>query len=154
MTDDLDLTVDGARRAAATDDLATWVHGFLCSPGSDNPVLADALLEPPRAWLGPVLVRFDQLHRLAGPADHPVLCPVDEDEWRDDVADLADKVDDGLEPAPVIASSRDDQLVLEDGNHRVEAMRRAGRQDAWTIIAFDDGAARARFVERAAALEG
>ena len=40
-------------------------------------------------------------------------------------------------------------LVLEDGNHRVEALRRAGEERAWTVIAFPDDATRDRFIERA-----
>ncbi len=71
------------------------------------------------------------------------------------MADLADKVDDGaVEPPPVIASQRGDQLVLEDGNHRVEAMRRAGRSEAWTVIAFDSDQERDRFLKAAEALDG
>ncbi len=152
MTDRNDLSVDAARRAAADDDLAAWVHRFLCSPGSDNPALADALVDPPRSWLGPVAIPLDQLHRLAGPEGHPVLEAVEEDEWRDDVADLADRVDDGMEPPPVIATYRDGRLVLEDGNHRVEAMRRAGYDEAWTVVAFADDAERDRFVTASTAL--
>ncbi len=62
--------------------------------------------------------------------------------------DLADKVDDGHQPAPVIATFRNDELVLEDGNHRVEALRRAGVERAWTVVAFDDDATRDAFVSR------
>ena len=65
---------------------------FLASPGSDNAPLGEELTEQTRCWLGPVLVPVDRLHRLAGPAEHPVLCPVDEDYWRDDVDDLEQKV--------------------------------------------------------------
>ena len=60
-----------------------------------------------------------------------MIVEVDEDEWRDDVDDLADEVADGREPPPVVVRHEDGQLVLEDGNHRVEAMRRAGRTTAW-----------------------
>ena len=48
----------------------------------------------------------------------------------------------------MVASYRDGDLVLEDGNHRVEALRRAGEERAWAVIAFDDDATRDRFVER------
>jgi hypothetical protein len=130
-------TVDGARRAGERDELSDWVAHFLASPGSDNAELGAQLTEVPRWWVGPVLLPIDQLHRLAGPADAPVLAVVDEDDWRDDVDDLADEIDDGLEPAPLIVSHRDGQLVLEDGNHRVEAMRRAGREMAWAVLALD-----------------
>jgi hypothetical protein len=131
-------SLDAARVAAARDDLGAWVADFLASPGSDNAELGEQLTTELRWWLGPVEVPLNRLHRLAGPPGDAVLCPVDEDYWRDDVDDLAEKVDDGWEPPPVIASYRDGQLVLEDGNHRVEGIRRSGERRAWTVIGFDD----------------
>jgi hypothetical protein len=143
------FTVESARRAAERDELGDWVVEFLASPGSDNEALAAALGDPPRTWVGPVRLPLDQLHRLAGPPDHPVVCPVDEDFWRDDVQDLADKVDDGWQPPPMVVTFRDDQLVLEDGNHRAEGIRRAGEDEAWAVISFDSPAERDRFLARA-----
>ncbi len=119
---------------------------FLASPGSDNAPLAEKLTGSPRWWLGPVLVPTNRLERLAGPPDAPVLCPVDEDFWRDDVDDLAERIEDRWEPPPVIVSYRDGHLALEDGNHRVEGLRRAGRHDAWAVIGFEDPQERDRFV--------
>jgi hypothetical protein len=150
MTDNDRYSVEAARAAAERDELEDWVAEFLASPGSDNGALAEKLTNRPRWWLGPVEVPLKQLHRLAGPPGEPVLCPIDEDEWRDDVDDLEDKVRDGWDPPPVIASYRDGQLVLEDGNHRVEGLRRGGVREAWTVIGFDDPAERDRFRERPA----
>lgn len=148
MTDAHTYSVDSARDAAARDELDSWVAAFLASPGSDNAPLGEQLEEQVRCWLGPVLVPVDRLHRLAGPPGHPVLCPVDEDYWRDDVDDLEQKVRDGWEPPPVIATFRDGQLVLEDGNHRVEGVRRTGAGEVWAVIGFDDEDDRARFEVR------
>jgi hypothetical protein len=147
MSDDHDdFSVEAARRAAASDELDAWVARFLASPGSDNPELAEALTHPPRWWLGPVEVPTDRLHRLAGPPDAPVLCPVDEDFWRDDVDDMAERIVQDWEPPPVIVTHSDGRLVLEDGNHRVEGTRRAGQDRVWAVIAFDDPTERDRFV--------
>jgi hypothetical protein len=153
MTDHDDFSVEAARAAAERDELGPWVARFLSSPGSDNAALGHGLTHPPRAWLGPVRLPIDQLHRLAGPADHPVLCPVDEDDWRDDVDDLEEKVDEGWEPPPMVVTYRDGQLVLEDGNHRVEGLRRTGETEAWAVVSFEDPAERDRFVARAGALD-
>jgi hypothetical protein len=131
------FSVDDARAAAARDELGAWVAAFLASPGSDNAALAHELTEPPRSWLGPVLVPLHDLHRLAGPPDHPVLCPVDDDYWDDRVDDLEDRIDDGWEPPPLIVTFRDGRLVLEDGNHRVEGLRRAGEGKGWAVIGFE-----------------
>jgi ParB-like nuclease domain len=155
MSDDHEYSVDAAREAAERDELDAWVARFLASPGSDNAPLAAELTEPPRWWLGPVQLPVDQLHRLAGPPDAPVLCPVDDDYWRDDVDDMAERIEEQWEPPPVIVTYRKGQLVLEDGNHRVEGVRRAGRDHIWAVVAFEDPDERDRFVApRPAASEG
>lgn len=153
MADDEDFTIETAREAAAQDDLGDWVRRFLSSPGSDNADLADLLEEEPRWWIGPVAVPIDHLHRLAGPPGQPVVEKLDDDGWRDDVDDLAEKIQGGLEPAPVIATKKDDHLMLEDGNHRLEAIRRSGADRAWTIISFFDPEARDHFIEQSESVE-
>lgn len=140
MSDGRRFTVETAREAAERGELEAWVAEFLASPGSDNAELAEILGERQRWWFGPVELPINQLHRLAGPPGHPVLVAVDEDWWRDDVEDLAEKVEDGLEPPPLVVTYRDDQLVLEDGNHRVEALRRSGVDRAWAIVNVEDPA--------------
>ncbi len=148
MTDASHTTVTAAREAAAEGTLDQWVTEFLASPGSDNEGLAVKLASAPRWWIGPVLLPLDRLARLAGPPGHPVAQVVEDHEWRDDVGDLADKVADGLEPAPVIAMCTDDEFYLEDGNHRVEAVRQAGGDHVWTIVGFESEAARDDFIAR------
>jgi len=138
VSDGQKYTVDTARAAADRDELGPWIAEFLASPGSDNAVLGEKLANEVGCWLGPVEVPINKLHRLAGPPGAPVLCPVDEDYWDDRVDDMEDKVEDGWEPPPVIVTARDDQLVLEDGNHRVESLRRAGETTAWAVIGFND----------------
>jgi hypothetical protein len=146
MTDGHEYSVEAARQAAERGQLADWVTRFLASPGSDNAELAVSLADPPRWWLGPLQVPLDRLHRLAGPPDAPVVHVVEEDEWGEEVDELAECVEDAWEPPPVVASYREGQLVLEDGNHRVEGLRRAGRDRAWAVIAFEDRDERDRFV--------
>ncbi len=153
MSSDPEFSTDGARAAAARDELADWVARFLCSPGSDNAGLAHLLTEQePRAWLGPVQLPLDQLHRLAGPPDQPVLTPVEDHEWRDDVDDLARRIKEGHEPAPVVVTHKGDHLMVEDGNHRLEALRRAGEDEAWAIIGFEEPEERDRFIARSEAV--
>jgi hypothetical protein len=143
---DAEFSLDGARRAAEQDALAEWVRRFLSSPGSDNAELGDQLTSQERWWVGPQPLAIDSLHRLAGPPEDPVLVAVDDDHWGDGVEDMADMVaDDGWQPPPVVVVYRNDQLVLEDGNHRVEALRRAGVDDAWAVIGFDGPEDRTRF---------
>jgi len=141
-----DRPVDDTRRfslasacAAAHDDdtLARWVGDFLASRGSDNEVLAAALAQHRHWWVGPVLVPADELIRLAGPEDE-ALCPIEPDEWEGDVDAMEESMDDGWEPPPLLAQHQDGRLLLQDGNHRYEALVRAGETKVWTLIWFDD----------------
>jgi hypothetical protein len=45
----------------------------------------------------------------------------------------------------VVGPYRNDQLVREDGNHRVESLRRAGRRVAWAIVNLVDAETCDRF---------
>jgi hypothetical protein len=138
MEDDPEFSVASARRAAADDRLGNWVTRFLASPGSDNPILAEKLSSELGWWAGPLILPLDQLQRLAGPPGDPVLCPVDEEFW-DERVDAMDKLaEQGWEPPPVIVACRAGQFYLEDGNHRVEGVRQAGRVSTWAVVGFED----------------
>jgi hypothetical protein len=145
MSDAEVFSVESARDAAQRDELGEWVARFLGSAGSDNTDLAEQLSDRVGSWIGPLKVPIDRLHRLAGPPGEPVLCPVDDDYWGDNVDKMEAKVEDGWEPPPVIVTYRDDQLVLEDGTHRVESLRRADARDTWAIIGFADAHDREAF---------
>lgn len=149
MSDDSQFTVDSARQAAEQDRLSSWVREFLGSDGSDNAELGRMLTERERWWIGPVELPIRALNRLVGPPGDPVLVAVaDDDWWRDDVLEMAEQIDEGKwEPPPVVVSYRDGHLALEDGNHRVEGLRRSGAEQAWAIVGFESEADRDRFIE-------
>jgi hypothetical protein len=139
------FSLGSAFEAGARDELARWVGDFLASPGSDNAVLAAALAQREHSWLGPVSVPVDDLVRLAGPEDE-VLVPIDESEWEDDVEAMEESVEEGWQPPPLLAEFQDGRLLLQDGNHRYEALIRAGNDRAWVLIYFDDPRARDEYV--------
>lgn len=146
MTDDgFDLA--SARRAGARDETARWVGDFLASSGSDNVVLAAALAQREHCWVGPISVPLDELVRLAGPEDD-AICPIDDDEWEGDVSSMEDSVEEGWEPPPLLAEFQEGRLLLQDGNHRYEALVRAGASSTWVLVYFDDPTVRDEF-ERA-----
>jgi hypothetical protein len=135
-------------RAAAEDHLAEWVCDFLASPGSDNAALAVAVAFEPKWWLGPIRVDLDDLYRMAGPeADDDIVVPIEEPEWEAGLRVMGESLNSGWEPPPLLVSIRDGTLRIEDGNHRHEALRRAGHTHAWAIVWFDDEADRTRYVE-------
>ncbi|MCJ7437056.1 MAG: hypothetical protein MUP97_04750 [Acidimicrobiia bacterium] len=126
-----------AHRAAELDETALWVGDFLASPGSDNEVLAAALAQREHWWAGPLSIPVEELVRLAGPEDD-ALCPIEDDEWEDDVSAMEESVEQGWEPPPLLAEFQDGRLLLQDGNHRYEALVRTGAPSAWALVYFDD----------------
>jgi hypothetical protein len=137
-----------ARQAAEHDETALWVGDFLASRGSDNAVLAAALAQREHWWLGPISLPLDALIRLAGPEDD-ALVPVADKEWEHDVSEMEESVEDGWEPPPLLAEFQNGRLLLQDGNHRYEALVRAGASHAWVLIYFDDPDEREAFSRRA-----
>jgi hypothetical protein len=138
------FSLASARAAAAEDRTALWVGEFLASRGSDNAVLAAALAQKPHWWVGPVPIPLDDLVRLAGP-EIDALVRVPSDEWEEDVEEMQESLDHGWEPPPLLAEYQDGRLLLQDGNHRYEALVRARERDAWVLIFFDDPADRDAF---------
>jgi hypothetical protein len=137
MPDTERFSLASARAASDEDRLAIWVGEFLASRGSDNAALAAGLAQDEHWWLGPLQVPIDDLVRLAGPEDE-VLCPIEPDEWEGDVGAMEESIEDGWEPPPLLAQFHEGQLLLQDGNHRYEALVRAGEQHAWVLVWFDD----------------
>ena len=133
-----------ARRATENGETALWVGDFLSSRGSDNEVLAAALAQRKHWWVGPISVPVDALIRLAGPEDD-ALCPVADDEWEGEISAMEESVEEGWEPPPLLAEFQDERLLLQDGNHRYEALVRAGAPTAWVLVYFDDPGQRDAF---------
>lgn len=145
MTADDPYSVEAAKRADDDGSLAEWVTTFLSSPGSDNEALAAELAYGGVSFLGPVRFALDDLQPLAGPDDHDVRIPVPEQEWGDDVDAMDESLGQGWEPPPLLVSRRGGAYVLEDGNHRHEALRRAGATHAWAVLVFWDESERSAY---------
>ena len=133
MANDDEYTVQSARDAGERGELAGWVAGFLASDGSDNAELGEQLEQEYPMWFGPVRIAFDRLHRLAGPPDQPTLERLDEDDL-ETVESMEESIDDGWDPPPFVATWQDDHLMLEDGNHRAEGVRRSGDDGYWCVV--------------------
>jgi hypothetical protein len=150
MTTDDPYSVEAAKRAAEAGRLAEWVTTFLSSPGSDNEALAAKLAFGGVSFLGPVRFEVDDLDPLAGPDDHDVSIPVPEQEWDDEVDAMDERLARGWEPPPLLVSHRGGAYVLEDGNHRHDALRRAGATHAWAVLVFWDESERSAYSSRLA----
>ena len=139
------FSLASAREAAERDETALWVGEFLASRGSDNATLAAGLAQHKTWWLGPLQVPLSELTQLAGPEDEDVLIPVETEEWEEDVEKMEESVEQGWEPPPLLAEYQDGELLLQDGNHRYEALKRAGEDKAWILIWFTSEADRDAF---------
>jgi ParB-like nuclease domain len=89
-------------------------------------------------------VRLDDLVRLAGP-EEDALVRVAPDEWEDDVDDMQESLEQGWEPPPLLAEYQSGRLLLQDGNHRYEALARAREREAWVLVYFNDPVERDAF---------
>ena len=141
---DRHFSLASARRAADDGRVAEWVGELLASPGSDNAILAAALAPREHWWWGPVRVPVDDLVRLAGPEDD-ALVPVDETEWEGDVGAMEESLEEGWEPPPLLVEWQHGDLLLQDGNHRYEALARDGADDVWVFVYSDDPRAQEAF---------
>jgi hypothetical protein len=139
-----EFTLETARAAAAAGRTALWVGDFLASRGSGNAILAAALAQDEHWWVGPIRVALDDLVRLAGP-EEDALVEIAPKRWNHDVDAMNESLDDGWDPPPLLAEHQDGRLLLQDGNHRYEALERAGEREAWVLIFFDDPDARDAF---------
>jgi hypothetical protein len=90
-------------------------------------------------------VPLASLTQLAGPEDEDVLIPVETEEWEEDVEKMEESVEQGWEPPPLLAEYQDGELLLQDGNHRYDALQRAGEDKAWVLVWFTSEAERDGF---------
>jgi ParB-like nuclease domain len=146
VTDEEEFSVASAQRAADGDQLAEWVTDFLASPGSSNAELAAALAMRGTIYLGPIRFALDRLTPMAGPDGDDVVVPVAKEDWESDVDDMSDSIEQGWHPPPLLVSHHEGKYFLEDGNHRCETLRRAGKTHAWTILLFADTVERDLFL--------
>ena len=150
MGKDRRYTLASAFEAARNETLPLWVGEFLASRGSDNEILAAALAHHEHWWYGPVQLPVEDLVRLAGPESEEVLCPIEPEEWEEDVESMEESLEEGWEPPPLLVEYQDGKLLLQDGNHRYEALVRAGDREAWALVMFDSPQDRDAFREQMA----
>jgi hypothetical protein len=140
-----------ARAAADAGQLAEWIDGYLRTGEWINLGLADGLHLAPRWWSGPLKISLDRLARACGPEpEMPYRMPIDS--WNQRVTRIVDSLDAAEDLPPLIAQFTDDTLYLRDGNHRHEALRRAGFTNGWVVVWSDSASLQAEFESMATAM--
>lgn len=109
-----------------------WVHLFLNSIG-DNVPFSDGLKRMKRYWTGPILIELEKLSRCCGPEPHMKFVQPYE-EWEPHITRFQQIIRDGWDMPPLIVEHVGNTLVVNDGNHRLEAMQREGFEKCWAVI--------------------
>lgn len=110
------------------------LQAMLRSGSNPNFGLADGLNLVPRYYLGPFVVDLGQVPRCCGPEPDMVYCDP-QPSWDAHVGKMVGSIVAGWEPPPLLFSAGGN---LMDGNHRHEALVRAGRTRHSVIVVFDD----------------
>ena len=146
-----DFTVKGARRCAEQGRLEAWIQAYL-STGEDDfhQRLGAWFNRAERFWVGPVEMPLSRLIRRLGPEEAMPWKEPCED-WERRVTSIQRAVAHPGDMPPMIARAvRDEagafQLLLNDGAHRHEALKRLGETTFWVLIWFDSAALRRAFL--------
>lgn len=130
--DNMLFTVDEALKFASKGEIEEWVHLFLNSVG-DNKPFSEGLKLQKRYWLGPLLIELDKLRRCCGP-ELEMQFVVPSDGWENHITNFQSLIRSGWNIPPLIAYNEGEYLIVNDGNHRLEAMKREGIEKCWVII--------------------
>ncbi|WBW95567.1 ParB N-terminal domain-containing protein [Oceanirhabdus sp. W0125-5] len=113
-------------------DIEEWVHLFLNSVGNNKP-FSEGLKLQKRYWIGPILIDIDKLTRCCGPEPEMQYYNSPES-WDKHIEKFQDLIRDGWDMPPLIAENKEGKLIVNDGNHRIEALKRENIKKCWAII--------------------
>lgn len=124
--------LDEAMRFSELGMIEEWIHIFLKTKG-DNIGLSDGLKKQRRFWIGPVLRPIDELVRCCGPEEHMEYFNHAQ-HWEPHVNSFVELVQKGWNYPPLIVEHHHGKLTIRDGNHRHEALKRAGMKECWSVF--------------------
>jgi uncharacterized ParB-like nuclease family protein len=149
-----DFSVRGAARCAEAGVLEEWIHAYLRTGHWANLALSDGLKLEERFWVGPAEVRLDDVDQPCGPgSDKRFREP--EEKWERKIAELLGSISDVLDLPPLIVSSGNGtfrnpdgtvRFLVADGCHRLEALRRMGRERVHVLAWFETEAQRTEYL--------
>lgn len=137
----MQFNVRSANDFALTGRINHWVQSYLRSGSWANVGLADGLQLQQRYWRGPTELSIGDLQRTCGPEPTmPFRQPIED--WNRRVQLIVESLDTPQDLPPLIAESLKSQLFIRDGNHRHEALLRAGYDRCWVLIWHNSSADR------------
>ncbi len=112
-----------------------WVHQYLNTEGN-NQALSKGLKKQKRYWIGPIKISLSKLHRCCGyesNMEYKETLAI----WNKKINSMSQKIKDGWDVPPLIATYKKGKLSIRDGNHRYEALKKCNKRSYWTIIWYD-----------------
>ena len=157
-----DFSVQGALRSAEQGRRETWIRAYL-DASSDFHIDLDIAHEyhkrlavwfgrEERFWAGPLELPLDRLTRQYGPEE---TMPWKEarEQWESRVTALQNAFAHPLDMPPMIARAVEEEhgasgfrLLINDGAHRHEALKRLGETTGWVLVWFDSAVQQRAFV--------
>jgi len=126
-------TATSAIAFAQSGCLEEWVHLFLCGEGG-NQAFSDGLKLEPRIYHAPRMMSLNQFERCCGP-EKSMKWQISASDFRKNVKAIMKKYKTGnWDMPPLIINNVNGKHELNDGNHRLEALRRLGVNEYWVII--------------------
>jgi len=133
----MDITYEPTATSAIefvnADRLEEWVHLFLCGEGN-NKAFSDGLLLSSRRYHAPKMMKLDDFGRCCGPEDS-MKYQVESDRFFRHVDAIVARYSMGdWDMPPLIIEFEKGKYILNDGNHRYEALRKIGVEEYWVIV--------------------
>lgn len=126
------FNLEEANQFAQLGFIEEWIHIFLKTVGN-NIDLSDGLKNQRRHWIGPLLMPIEVLERCCGPEEHMEFFN-HAHHWEPHIDSFVKLIQEGWDYPPLIVEHDNGKLTVRDGNHRHEAMRRAGVKECWAVI--------------------
>ena len=111
--------------------LEEGIHEFLKTDGN-NQELSNGLMRLKRYWIGPTRVPLSRLVRCCGP-ENDMEYIFSEESFKEKTDRMESSLENGWEPPPLIIEFSQGKWIIRDGNHRYEALRRAGIEQYWVV---------------------
>lgn len=128
----LTFSVEEAKNFSEQGRMEEWVHIFLKTVG-ENKEFSNGLKLERRYWLGPILISLNEINRCCGPEGN-MEYQVPNTEWENQIKKFCEMLEKGWECPPLIVQHQSGKLIINDGNHRYEAMKRLGFKECWVIL--------------------
>ena len=126
-------TLSSAMSYARENKIDEWIHTYLHDPEKSNIPLSDGLKLFERYYIGPIKMPLYLFERSTGP-EEGMKYRIDKDWFAIHVSALEDSIKKDIDMPPLIAHYVEQGFEMSDGNHRLQAYKNLGVQEANVII--------------------